>query len=131
MAREIASLALTPSAIEIEAPTARILVRFETTERAADQMAAAACTRLEAHGAETEILSGDAERELWQRHEELIWDRPGIVLKLSVLPTDTTGVFGVLEASGPTGSAPARAAPRTTGSEGPDKVHPTVESSGR
>jgi FAD/FMN-containing dehydrogenase len=84
---------MTPSAIEIEAPAARLIVRFETTERAADQMAAAARTILEDGGASTEILAGAPEQELWQRHEGLIWKFPGVVLKISVLPTDVAGFF--------------------------------------
>src|SRR4029077_11898303 len=36
LALTIASQPVTPSALEIEAPAARLLIRFETTERAAD-----------------------------------------------------------------------------------------------
>jgi glycolate dehydrogenase FAD-binding subunit len=92
----VAAAPVTPSALEIEAPSARLLVRFETTGGAADRMGAAAGAILDAAGASTGIVADADERELWQRHEELIWDRPGIVLKMSVLPTDVAGAFAVI-----------------------------------
>ena len=103
-ARTAAELALvlhaapvTPSALEIEAPSARLLVRFETTERAADGMAGAARSLLEERGAAVEILDAAAERRAWDEHEALIWGRPAIVVKVSVLPTDVAGVVAELE----------------------------------
>ena len=91
-----AAAPITPSAIEIEAPQARLLIRFETTERAADQMAAATRALLEHAGAETAVLAGTPEDERWQQHQARVWDRPGMVLKMSILPTDVAGVFAPL-----------------------------------
>jgi glycolate oxidase FAD binding subunit len=101
LALVVAAAPVTPSAIEIEAPAARLLVRFETTERAADHMAAATRAILDAGGASTDLLTAEAEHEVWQRHEELIWDRPGIVVKMSVLPTDVAGIFADIVRMGP------------------------------
>ena len=73
LALTIASQPLTPSALEIEAPSAKLLIRFETTERAADQMAAATRALLDESGASTDVLSGEVESTLWQAHESSIW----------------------------------------------------------
>src|SRR5262245_50106802 len=88
LALTVASLPVTPSALEIEAPPARLLIRYETTERAADQMAAMTRSVLEGSGRSTDIVADAAEREIWQQHEANIWDRPGLVARISVLPTD-------------------------------------------
>jgi glycolate dehydrogenase FAD-binding subunit len=93
LALVVAAAPITPSAIEIEAPTAALLIRFETTERAADQMAAATRSLLQKAGAETAVLTGTSEDERWQQHRAQIWDRPGMVLKMSILPTDVAGIF--------------------------------------
>jgi glycolate oxidase FAD binding subunit len=101
LALTISSQPVTPSAVEIQAPSARLLIRFETTEQAADQMAATTRTLLENGAASTKILSGTDEREIWNQHESSIWDSPGLVAKLSVLPTDIASALGVLNGFGP------------------------------
>jgi FAD/FMN-containing dehydrogenase len=88
LALSIASEPVTPSALEIEAPTPRLLIRFETTERAADRMSAATRTLLDEHGVSADVIADSAEREIWKAHESSIWDHPGLVVKISVLPTD-------------------------------------------
>src|SRR5206468_12655481 len=93
LALAIAAEAITPSAIEVAAPSADLFIRFETTERAAEQMAAAACAILTAAGATTNVISGPAEQRLWKQHESSIWDQPGLVAKISVLPTAVDGVL--------------------------------------
>jgi glycolate oxidase FAD binding subunit len=100
LALTIASQPVTPSAVEIQAPSARLLVRFETTEQAADQMAATTRALLENAGASTQVLSGEGERGIWNHHEASIWDSPGLVAKLSVLPTDVASVLEVLNEFG-------------------------------
>jgi glycolate oxidase FAD binding subunit len=107
----VAAAPVTPSAIEIEVPTARLLIRFETTERAADQMAMTTRALLEGAGAETELLAGQPEEERWQHHQALIWNQPGLVLKMSILPTEVAGVFErFTNAAGMDWSAAGRAA---------------------
>jgi hypothetical protein len=64
-------------------------------------MAAAARAILEHGGASTEILMAEPEQELWWRHEALIWKGPGLVLKVSVLPTDVSGLFAEIVRTGP------------------------------
>jgi glycolate oxidase FAD binding subunit len=100
LALTVASQPVTPSAVEIQAPSAQLLVRFETTEQAADQMAATTRTLLENGGASTKVLSGEDERPIWIHHESSIWDSPGLVAKLSVLPTDVASSLEVLAGFG-------------------------------
>ena len=88
---------VTPSAIEIQAPTARLLVRFETTADAADRMAHSARTLLLAAGAEADVVSGDTEQALWRAHDDLVWSGADCVLKVSLLPTHTPLVFNALD----------------------------------
>jgi len=91
----IASSPLTPSALELETPPNRLMVRFETTTSAADRQAAAACHLCAQHGATGTIVSGDEEADLWRLYERRIWQEPGTVLKAAVLPTE---VFTTLDA---------------------------------
>jgi glycolate oxidase FAD binding subunit len=101
LALTIASQPVTPSALEIEAPPAKLLIRFETTEHAADRMAATTQELLHQGGASTDVLSGEPESAVWKAHESSIWERAGLVAKISVLPTDVESCFGML-ASAPT-----------------------------
>jgi glycolate oxidase FAD binding subunit len=112
LASRIAVAPLTPSALEVEAPAGKLLVRFETTERAADRMAVAARTVLDEGGATTDIVNGAAEQTAWREHDEMIWNRRGSVAKISVLPTDVAGLLDVLsgDAGGTDWSLAGRAA---------------------
>jgi glycolate oxidase FAD binding subunit len=100
LALTVASQPVTPSAVEIQAPSATLLVRFETTEQAADQMASTTRALLENGAASTKVLSGEDERQIWNQHESSIWDLPGLVAKLSVLPTDVATSLEVLKGFG-------------------------------
>ena len=96
LAQSLAAAPVTPSAIEIQAPAARLLVRFESTERAAAQMADAVCRLLEHGGATTARVSGNDEAEEWLRHDRLVWTPSACVVKISVLPTELASVFEAL-----------------------------------
>jgi glycolate dehydrogenase FAD-binding subunit len=96
LALAVAALPVTPSAVELQAPSARLLVRFESTERAADQMAATARSVINESGTSTEVIAGSAEHDLWHTHDSLVWNSPGLVAKVCVLPTDVEGVIGCL-----------------------------------
>ena len=93
LAQTVSTAPLTPSAIELEAPQPRLLIRFETTQRAAEQMATAAATILSSNGVASHTEVGETEHTLWHDHEAMIWSGPGTVLKVSVLPSDVTGLF--------------------------------------
>jgi glycolate oxidase FAD binding subunit len=101
LALAIASQPVTPSALEIEAPSARLLIRFETTERAAREMAAATTALLQQRNAKGDVLVDDDEREVWKTHERSIWEQPGLVVKISLLPTEVESFLGSFAASAP------------------------------
>jgi glycolate oxidase FAD binding subunit len=99
-AQSLSAAPITASAIEIEAPTARLLVRFETTERAAEHMAAHTRTLLSRGGATTSLMMGAEEEDLWVEHARLVWARTGCVVKISVVPTELPSVFDLLSRAG-------------------------------
>ena len=95
-AAELAAGPLSPSAIELSAPSARLLVRFETTERAVSEQSAAA-ERIVARGAtKTLIVADQEEAELWAAHEASVWNSGDAIIKVSVLPTGVTAVMDSL-----------------------------------
>src|SRR4030095_15808027 len=77
---------LTPTAVEIQAPTPRLLVRFETTEVAAQQQADALVALANASGATSTIVAGDEEAALWADHAGRPWAGEGAVVKITLLP---------------------------------------------
>ena len=79
---------LTPTAVEIQAPTPRLLVRFETTEVAAQQQADAVVALANASGATSTIVAGDEEAALWAEHGRRPWVGDGAVVKITLLPGD-------------------------------------------
>jgi glycolate oxidase FAD binding subunit len=83
----LAASPLTPSTIELVAPPARLLVCFETTLRAADQMATDAAARLSSCGADVAMLSADEEARAWRDHAALEATAVGLLAAVSVLPT--------------------------------------------
>lgn len=82
-----ADASLTPSAIDIIVPEPRLLIRFETTRRSAELMAAAAAARVADGSSDVVILDGDAEAAVWAEHQQLESVDGGLVAQVSVLPT--------------------------------------------
>jgi glycolate oxidase FAD binding subunit len=78
---------LTPTAVEIQAPAPRLLVRFETTEVAAQQQADALATLANGSGATSTIVAGDEEAALWAEHARRPWAGDGAVVKITLLPS--------------------------------------------
>ena len=78
---------LTPTAIEIQAPSPRLLVRFETTEVAAQQQAEALVALANASGATATIVGGDKEAAVWAEHAQRPWAGDGAVVKITLLPS--------------------------------------------
>ena len=86
-----------PSAIELQSPPHRLLVRFETTESAAaaqTKIAADICAR---HGATVNVISGQAETDAWRAHESRVFSAAGTVVKIAVLPTDVADLLSLVQ----------------------------------
>ena len=88
----VAATPQTPTAIEIEGPSPRLLIRFETTIDSARRQALALGDICRAHRADVEIVDEDRERALWQAHDTHAWDGAHAVVRVSVLPTDVAGL---------------------------------------
>jgi glycolate oxidase FAD binding subunit len=86
---DLAASQTVPSAVELEIPPGRLLVRFQAAERGAEQQASQVAALALRHGIDSEIVSGGPEAELWKAHEGHPWGGPGCVIKLSLLPTQT------------------------------------------
>ena len=82
----IASSQTMPTAVELETPPARLLVRFESIERAAHQQASELAVLASKHGARSDILTGDDESVVWRAHAARPWNKTGCVIKIGLLP---------------------------------------------
>jgi len=78
---------LTPTAVEIQAPAPRLLVRFETTDVAAQQQADAVVALAKESSATATIVDGDDEAALWAAHARRPWAGDGAVVKITLLPS--------------------------------------------
>jgi glycolate oxidase FAD binding subunit len=97
LALALANAPVGPSAIELQSPPHRLLVRFETTEGAATAQTAIAADSCAAHGATITVVSGQAETDAWRAHESRIFSAAGTVLKIAVLPTDVADMLATMQ----------------------------------
>jgi glycolate oxidase FAD binding subunit len=97
LALSVAAAPLAPSAVEIEAPTPRLLVRFETTERSARQQADVVHRMAVDAGADPRMCVTEEEADLWKQHERSVFRNGGVLFKVSVLPTDMAAALAELE----------------------------------
>jgi glycolate oxidase FAD binding subunit len=85
---------LTPTAVELQVPPSRLLVRFETTEGSAQQQAEAAVSMATQGGATATIARGDDETTLWADHHQRPWNGDGAVVKITLLPSAVPATLG-------------------------------------
>lgn len=85
LALDLGASHLTPSCIELSAPEPTLLVRFESTARAAERMASAAATLLAAGHAQVTALDAADEAAAWRAHEAT--NRSDTIATITVLPT--------------------------------------------
>jgi glycolate oxidase FAD binding subunit len=83
---QVVSSQLTPTAVEVQGPATRLLVRFETTEIAARQQADALVALVKASGVTSTILGRDEEAALWAEHARRPWAGEGAVVRITLLP---------------------------------------------
>jgi glycolate oxidase FAD binding subunit len=83
---------LTPTAVELAIPPARLLVRFESTEGSVEAQGAEAVKVAVANGATTAVVRGDAEAAIWRDHAQL-WERPGTIAKVTLLPSELASML--------------------------------------
>jgi glycolate oxidase FAD binding subunit len=88
---------LTPTAVELQTHPARLLVRFETIDAAAEQQAEAAQRLAEANGARASVVAGAEEAALWDAHAQRPWSGAGAVLKVTLMPADVASTVAWLD----------------------------------
>ena len=106
----LADSPLTPSALELQWPPARLLVRFESIEAAVIQQAAEVL-RLADDARRAVTAEGEAEAGLWSDHARR-WDAPGTLIKLATRPTELVATLVRLKGACDRGSVDMSAAGR-------------------
>ncbi len=112
IATAVASSQLEPVAFELHArrggaadsPSTSCLLRFSSFAAAVDAQVDAVRACLGSLGASVQVLTGDAELEIWREHSTRVWDGPGAVVRASWLPADLPGALDLLDNIAPTGA---------------------------
>ncbi len=97
LALALAAAPMTPSALELQSPPHRLLVRFESTEAAAAAQTAIASGICAAQGASVSVVSGQAESDAWRAHESRVFNAAGTVVKIAVRATDVGDVLAAAQ----------------------------------
>ncbi len=97
IAQAIAASTLVPSAVELELPPARMLIRFETVVTAAESQAAAAASLCDRHGARVTIIKDDDEAEVWRRYSADALTAADALVRVGVVPTAVGDALGAIE----------------------------------
>ena len=95
VALALAAQPLTPTAVELDVPSPRLLLRFESTPAGADRQASVAAAFCVAAGLRAARIGEDHQSTVWRDRTASIWDAARTVVRVSVLPTD---VIAMLEA---------------------------------
>ena len=84
--RDAMAVSLTPTAVEVASPPARVLLRFESVEEATVEQANAALRLVGQYGP-ARLVAGDEEAAAWRDHARH-WEADGTLIKLSTLPAE-------------------------------------------
>ena len=84
--RDVMAVSLTPTAVEVASPPARVLLRFESVEEATVEQANAALRLVGQYGP-ARLVAGDEEAAAWRDHARH-WEADGTLIKLSTLPAE-------------------------------------------
>jgi FAD/FMN-containing dehydrogenase len=96
LVRAMSTAPVTPSAVELDSPPHRVLVRFETTPVAAEQQAGVVCEMAVARGGVVAVLADQDEAALWREYDQRVWEPGGTMIKISALPTRAHELFETL-----------------------------------
>jgi glycolate oxidase FAD binding subunit len=97
LALKLSASHLTPTALEFATHPIRLIVRFESIESSVAQQADTAAKLIAESGYDARTLSESAEVQYWQSHARLADDERGVLLKVSVLPTDLAETLTTIE----------------------------------
>jgi glycolate oxidase FAD binding subunit len=92
---------LTPTAVDIQAPPMRLLIRFESTASSIDAQCRRTVALATDCGGRAALVEGDEEDRLWAAHRERPWSVDGAVAKVTLLPSAlATVVDGLIDVAG-------------------------------
>ena len=94
--------AFTPTALELAAPPATMLIRFESVETVVVEQAEQAARLVRGHGGTSVILTGEEETLAWREHEARVFDRDATIVKLAILPSELAATLAWLDATAKT-----------------------------
>lgn len=98
----LAAQPLTPTAVELDVPSPRLLLRFESTPAGADRQASAAVAFCAAAGLRADRIEDDRQPAIWRDRATRIWgasrtcNEEHAVVRVSVLPTDVVAMLDVV-----------------------------------
>jgi len=101
-AADLLACASTPTALELAAPPATMLVRFESVDAVAVEQAEQAATLARRHGGTPTIQTGDDEAAVWRAHEARQFQRDGTIVKLATVPSEIWSTVAWLDESAAT-----------------------------
>jgi len=87
---------LTPTAVEVQSPPLRVLIRFESTPASVEAQSAAAAALAPSGGGAARIVDGGEEAHEWRAHLQRPWLGEGSVVKIAMLPADLDAVLGAV-----------------------------------
>lgn len=88
---------LTPAAAEVALPGPHYVVRFESTDAAADHQATNLCRLASQHGARATTIAGADEEACWQQHASRVAENTGTLLRVGVLPTEVPSLLTTVQ----------------------------------
>ena len=89
---------LTPTAVEIETPPTRLLIRFESIATSVTAQSDKTVKLATESGGRAELLSGADEEREWNVHRERAWSGDGAVVKVTLLPNDLPSLVEAISA---------------------------------
>jgi glycolate oxidase FAD binding subunit len=96
--RQLDASQLTPTAVEIQSPPMRLLIRFESTASSVEAQSARTVSLAAEYGGRAVLADALEEEALWKAHRELPWSGDGAVVKVTMLPNDLASVVGAIAA---------------------------------
>jgi len=97
LAQAVAASPMTPSAVELEAPSLRLLVRVESTVLAATEQVEQVRDLCATHGATATILSGPLETDAWTAYHTPAPELRDALLKITALPSALESVLAIVD----------------------------------
>jgi glycolate oxidase FAD binding subunit len=88
---------LTPTSVELQTPPLRLLVRFESIEASVEHQAVEAARLAASSGGRATIVRDDDETREWAAHGTGVWQSPGAVVKIALLPADLAATLDAVD----------------------------------